>query len=265
LVKYLDEAASGPAEAAQRRFPFPPERLIAAAKESNWIGERFDYLIRNRTAGSAILEVPGRIQFIAQSPKDDGFPFFALSLAHRTTETHQHDADWECLVFVRTANLWDEFAEPLLCRDPFPHDYPDPIPPDFMVLPVVLLRWQVEQIMGELNGMKQTLMEQDRDLLEKPVEDFKKIRDGFFLLRQNTLFLRRRWEFASELADKLTEAFRVFERRYSRDDELVKYSPTLMARVANQQAVLKSVIHDLNIMVLMIESQQKLVSYAASQ
>lgn len=268
LVKYQETADKAPStqnQGSQESLLYGQKSVIDAARESGWIGERFDSFIRNNTAGSAILEAPGSINFIAQAPKDDGFPFFALSLAHRSTETHQRDADWECLLFVRPASLWDDSddsAEALLCRDPFPHDYPEPLSPDFMVLPVVLLRWQVEQIMKELNAMK-TLMEQDQDLITRPVEEFKKIRDTFFVLRQKNLLLHRRWEFASELAGNLMEAFGVIERRYSSEDEVVKYSPTLTASVANQQAILKSVIHDLDTTGSRIESQQKLVSHTA--
>ena len=268
LVKYtetVEEAALTFIRGAQESLLYKQKSLLDAAKESDWIGERFDSFIRNSTAGSAILEAPGSIHFIAQTPKDDGFPFFALSLSHHPTETYNRDADWECLVFVRPGSLWDHSIENLLCRDPFPHDYPDPLLPDFMVLPVVLLRWQVEQIIEGLNDMKETLTVRDRNLLVKPVEEFKEIRDEFFVLRQKNLLLHRRWEFACELAGNLIEAFGVIERRYSSKDEAVSYSPTLMATVANQQAILKSVLHDLDTTGSRIESQQKLVGQCSTR
>ncbi|KAJ6092416.1 hypothetical protein N7467_004385 [Penicillium canescens] len=240
--------------------------LTTAAKTTGYITERFDFFLKNNTAGSAILEDPATgITFIAQTPQDDGYPFFALSLNHRPQESHSRGIDWECLLLVRPSSLWDGSAEPLLCRDPFPHDSPAPIPADLMVLPVVLLSWQVEQIMTEVNEIKRALMAQYRALVigeAVSVEELQRARDELFRLWQKNLFLRRRWDFAQELAGNLLVAFGVLERRYllgSSSGTQGGYSPTLAARVFNQKAILKSVVHDIDTTASRIESQQKLV------
>lgn len=247
--------------------------ITTAAKAAGYITERFDFFLKNDTAGSAILEDPATgITFIAQTPQDDGYPFFALSLNHRPQESHSRGIDWECLLSVRPSSLWHDSAERLLCHDPFPHDSPAPIPPDLMVLPVVLLSWQVEQIMTEVNEIKRALVAQYRVLVigeAVPFEELRRVRDELFRLWQKNLFLRRRWDFAQELAGNLLIAFGVLERRYllgpgSGTHEMVGaqgvYSPTLRVRVSNQKAILKSVIHDIDTTASRIESQQKLVS-----
>ncbi|CAI7567949.1 unnamed protein product [Penicillium palitans] len=247
--------------------------ITTAAKAAGYTTERFDFFLKNDTAGSTILEDPATgITFIAQTPQDDGYPFFALSLNHRPQESHSRGIDWECLLSVRPSSLWHDSAERLLCHDPFPHDSPAPIPPDLMVLPVVLLSWQVEQIMTEVNEIKRALVAQYRVLVigeAVPFEELRRVRDELFRLWQKNLFLRRRWDFAQELSGNLLIAFGVLERRYlfgpgSGTHEMVGaqgvYSPTLRVRVSNQKAILKSVIHDIDTTASRIESQQKLVS-----
>jgi hypothetical protein len=244
--------------------------LISAAKTTGYITERFDFFLKNDTAGSAILEDPATgISFIAQTPQDDGYPFFALSLNHRPHECHSRGIDWECLLLVQPSDLWDDSTEPMLCRDPFPHDSSAPIPADLMILPVLLLSWQVELIMTEINEIKRALMAQYRALVigeSVAVDELRGARDRLFRLWQKNLFLRRRWEFAQELAGNLLVAFGVLERRYLVGSSLGAtqgaYSPTLAARVFNQKAILKSVVHDIDITATRIESQQKLVSFS---
>ncbi|KAJ5636380.1 uncharacterized protein N7484_009693 [Penicillium longicatenatum] len=246
--------------------------ITTAAKAVGYITERFDFFLKNDTAGSAILEDPATgINFIAQTPQDDGYPFFALSLNHRPQESHSRGIDWECLLFVRPSSLWHDSAEHLLCHDPFPHDSPAPIPADLMVLPVVLLSWQVEQIMTEVNDIKRALVAQYRALVIGEIvqlEELRRARDELFRTWQKNLFLKRRWDFAQELAGNLLIAFGLLERRYlhgpgSNYHEMIGaqgvYSPTLMVRVSNQKAILKSVIHDIDTTASRIESQQKLV------
>ncbi len=256
LVKY-SEAADGVAEDSRL---YKQDLLIKTAEERGWIGERFDYFIKNNTAGSAVLDTPDSFSFIAQTPKNDGFPFFAISLTQRFTEAHHHDDDWESLVFVRPASLWDDVVEPMLGRDIFPQDNPYPLKPDFMVLPVVLLRCQVEQITNELNEMKSELETRDPDFTAKRVDDLKVIKHDLFILQKKNFYLHRRRAFASELAENLMEAFGFIARRYLQNDETPEYSPALRARVAIQQANLKNVKDDLVTTASRIESQQKFVS-----
>ncbi|OAL36013.1 hypothetical protein AYO20_04674 [Fonsecaea nubica] len=230
-------------------------RVLKVARNSDWIDEHFDSYVKNNTASSAVFDSPESIRLIAQSPKDDGFPFFSLAFTQRFSETRQCDSDWECLVFFRPAGLWDHHVVPLLTRNPFPHDYPEPLQPDFMVLPVTLLRWQVDDIINELNKDKKSLMNHDRGFGSKSVEEFKSIKKVLFELRQKNFFLSHRRDFARELAETLQETFRAIERRHSSPDETAVYSPSMIARVASQQAMLKSVERDLETTASRIQSQ----------
>lgn len=181
LVEY-DEPVDQP---ISNSVLYKQESVLNAARANGWIGERFDEFTKSNTAGSAFLDTPDGIGFIAQSPRDDGFPFFAISLTQRFTEAYQYDADWESLVFVRPSELWDDHAEPMLGRDPFPHDYPDSFQPDFMILPVVLLRCQVEHITEELSKIKKKLVEQDLDLTTKKVKDLKMMKHSLSDCREH--------------------------------------------------------------------------------
>ncbi|KAH0846598.1 hypothetical protein FOPE_11564 [Fonsecaea pedrosoi] len=229
--------------------------VLQVARNNGWIDEHFDSYVKNNTASSAVFDSPESIRLIAQSPKDDGFPFFSLAFTQRFSETRQYDSDWECLVFFRPAGLWDNQVGPLLTRNPFPHDYPEPLQPDFMVLPVTLLRWQVDDIINELNKTKKSLMNHDRGFGSKPVPELKSIKKVLFELRQKNFFLRHRRDFAREFAETLLETFRAIERRHSSPDETAVYSPSMIARVASQQAMLKSVERDLETTASRIESQ----------
>lgn len=114
--------------------------------------------------------------------------------------------------------------------------------------------------------IKRALMAQCKALVIREavaVEELRRARDELFRLWQNNLSLRRRWDFAQELAGNLLVAFEVLERRYllgSSSGTQGGYSPTLVARVLNQKAILKSVVHDIDTTASRIESQQKLVS-----
>ncbi|KAK7408101.1 hypothetical protein QQX98_009756 [Neonectria punicea] len=220
-----------------------------------WINSRFEVFIDNNTAGSAILETPDSISFVAQTPKDDKLPFFALSLTQNSTESHQRDAEWKCLLFVRPKSRWDSAVEGVLFHDPFPHDYLDPVPPDMMMLPVALLLWQVNQVLREVNGIKERLST-NRDPSMMTIEEPESKRREFFRMREKNLHLRRRWEFASELAKTLIETFGILERRYLTEDDVGGYSPSLTANVVSQQATLKSLIHELDTTHAMMEYQQ---------
>ncbi|KAK7417881.1 hypothetical protein QQZ08_011462 [Neonectria magnoliae] len=253
LVRYPDTADRTPP--TQESLLFKQELFIEAAKKGGWINSRFEVFIDNNTAGSAILETPDSISFIAQTPKDDKLPFFALSLTQNSTESHQRDADWQCLLFVRPKSRWDSAVENVLFRDPFPHDYPDPVPPDMMMLPVTLLIWQVNQILGEVNEMKERL-NTNREPSMMMVEESESKRREFFEMREKNLHLRRRWEFASELAKTLIETFGILERRYSTEDDVGGYSPSLTANVVSQQATLKSLNHELDTTRAMMDYQQ---------
>ena len=125
--------------------------------------------------------------------------------------------------------------EDILCQDLFPHDYVAPVSPDFMFLPVAMLRWQVQQISDELTKIKEEIIRQDEDLVTKDMRDFKNIRTNLFKMRKRHLMLNRRWLFAKELARNLTQCFDMIERRNS-IEEPVAYSTVLRNKPLRMEA-----------------------------
>ena len=195
--------------------------------------------------------------FMAQSPVDDIYPFFSFFLADQYPEGHHRDADWVC-IFLASPELALQEIEDILCRDLFPHDYITPISPDFMFLPVAMLRWQVEQISDELTKMKKDMIKQDEELVTQNMCDFKNIRTSLFHLRKRHFMLNRRWLFAREMAKNLTSCFDRIEKRNS-TEEPVAYSATLRDTVLSHEAFLGSLLHDLDTTPLRIEAQQTMV------
>jgi len=195
-------------------------------------------------------------------------------MASKYLDRYRRDTDWICLFFAGP-NLPLEAVEELLCRDPFPNDYAPPLPPDFMFLPVALLRWQVEQTANGLtdikrdlvsqdeelipkttNGLidiKREIMSQDKDLISKDTHDFKSIRINLFKTRNKLIMLHRRWSFAQELARNLTRCFDRIEKRNS-SVEPVEYSATLRDNVQAQEATLGTLIQDLDVTPLRMEA-----------
>ncbi|KAK7398624.1 hypothetical protein QQX98_011984 [Neonectria punicea] len=232
--------------------------LIETATEYAWTGERFKFFFKNRTAGSAVLESTESISFIAQTPTDDDYPYFCVSVADKYTDGYQRDSDWVSLVLTGP-DLPKEAVESLLTSENFPHDYPELRYLDFMFLPAVLLRWQVEQITTELNSIKAKIMK-DAVLLSSTINDAKDIRNNVFEMRRNHHMLHRRWIFARELADNLVRCFNKIERRNCSETNVVKYSATLREMVQAQDDILKTLLHDLDATVPRIEAQQTTVS-----
>ncbi|KPM38527.1 hypothetical protein AK830_g8045 [Neonectria ditissima] len=219
--------------------------LIEITTEYGWTGERFRFFFKNSTAGSAVLESTESISFIAQTPTDDDYPYFCISVADKYTDGYQRDSDWVSLILTGP-DLPKEVIESLLTSESFPHDYPELRYLDFMFLPAVLLRWQVEQITTNLNSIKAKIMKQDAVLLSSTINDAKNIRNNVFEMRRNHLMLHRRWTFARELADNLVRCFDKVEKRNSSETNMVKYSATLREMVEAQDDILKTLLHDLD-------------------
>lgn len=88
--------------------------------------------------------------------------------------------------------------------------------------------------------------------------NFKDIRTNLFQMRKSHLMLNRRWLFARELAKNLAKCFERIEMRMS-VEEPVAYSVTLKNDVLSQEAILGSLLHDLETTPMMIEAQQRMV------
>lgn len=193
-------------------------------------------------------------------------------MTNKYLEGHQRDADWVCLFFAGP-NFPLEAVESLLCRDPFPNDY---APPDFMFLPVALLRWQVEQTTDGLTDIKREIMSQDEKLISKTTNglidikremmkqgeenthDFESIRINLFKMRNKHIMLHRRWLFAQELAGNLKWCFDRIEKRNSLVGP-VEYSATLRGNVQAQKSILGTLLHDLDMTPPRMEAQQTMV------
>ncbi|KAF7551233.1 hypothetical protein G7Z17_g5169 [Cylindrodendrum hubeiense] len=211
------------------------------------------------TTGSAVLESKENISFIAQAPTDDDYPYFCVSVADKYSNGYQRDADWVSLVFTGP-DLPRDKVESLLGSENFPHDYPELRYLDFMLLPIVLLRWQVEQITAELNFIKARIMKQDIILLSSTIENARDIRNNVFGMRRNHVMLQRRWTFARELADNLIRCFGKIEKRNSTENNPIKYSGGLRDTVQAQDDILKILLHDLDTTLSRIQAQQTTVS-----
>ncbi|OCL03571.1 hypothetical protein AOQ84DRAFT_302541 [Glonium stellatum] len=249
---------------------YKQESLLQTAADYGWTNERFRFFIKNNTAGSAVIESTESISFIAQTPRDDNYPFFSFSISDKCLEGHQRNPDWVCLFFAGSDTDLD-VVESVLCRDPFPNDYVAPLSPDFMILPVALLRWQVDQITAGLTALKDKIREQDEVLLKNMnfktartnMFQFKSIRMNFFQMRQMHWMLHRRWSFAQEFAGNLTKCFDRIEKRNS-DDGPVAYSAILRDTVQSQEAILGTLLNDLDSTPLRMDTQQTMLDNQTS-
>ncbi|KAH7144415.1 hypothetical protein B0J13DRAFT_44321 [Dactylonectria estremocensis] len=229
--------------------------IIRVATDHGWVGDRFKFFVENNTTGSATIESTENISFIAQSPADDDYPYFCVSVTDKYTNGYQRDADWVSLVLTDLGMPRAE-VESLLVKESFPHDYPELRYLDFMLLPIVLLRWQVEQITTELNSIKNKIMKQDNTLLSSTIENAMEIRNHVFGMRRHHVMLHRRWTFAREFADNMVRCFNKIEKRNSRENNMVAYSSSLRDAVQTQDDILKILLYDLNTTLSRIQAQQ---------
>lgn len=189
-------------------------------------------------------------------------------MADKYTNGYQRDADWVALVFSNQGLPRGE-VESLLVNDKFPHDYPDLRYLDFMLLPVVLLRWQVEQITTRLTFIKAEIMNQDKNLVSPTqdenlvfptIEKVSDMRNKVFKMQQSHVMLHRRWTFARELTDNLARCFDKIEKRNSKENNVMEYSATFRDIVQAQDDILKTLLHDLDTTLSRIQAQQTNVS-----
>jgi hypothetical protein len=199
--------------------------------------------------------------FVVQTPSDDeDYYFFSLSLTDKHSERHhQRDTDWVCLFFAGPG-LSRGKVESLLCDESFPHDFAEPLSPDFMFLPVALLCWQVQQAKHELTEINREIQNQDEKLMTtmnwRGVES---IRSALFKMEKSYWMLRRRYLFVQEMARNLLLCFERIEKRGSSEDEPAKYSASLLGRVQAQEATLKYFQHDMDATPLRMKAQQRRV------
>ncbi|GLB10785.1 hypothetical protein AtubIFM57258_007195 [Aspergillus tubingensis] len=167
----------------------------------------------------------------------------------------QKEIDWVCIIFShRGLDL-----ELLLSRDPFPTDY-GLLPPDFMILPVSFLRWQVEGIVEELETLTRNVTGEEAKLhWASQLLDLDAVRRRIFELGEVHLALRRRWLFNQELAANLLRYFDFLECTTSTYESKPSYSEILRRRVQMDEHVCKCLEYELQAVPLKIESQRNMI------
>jgi len=198
-----------------------------------------------------------------QTPDDD-LPFFTLSMCEIHAEGRQRGSDWVCLFFIGP----DIKLESLLRETAFPSDY-GPLFPDFMFLPVCILKNEVEQVGRELKELKKHVLKGDDRLLSRDPADLDRVKNELFGLGKTHLKLRDRWLFAKGLAENLVKCFGEIARLQGNDiggsssssssRSKTTYSKILMQRVETQIAMSDILQLDLDAIPPKIKQQHKTV------
>jgi hypothetical protein len=146
-------------------------------------------------------------------------------------EGRQQGSDWVCLLFIGPGI----HLESLLSENSFPSDYA-PLFPDFMFLPVCILKNEVEQVGRELKKLKKLVLEGEDRVLYKDPGELDHVKNGLFGLEKTYLKLRDRWLFGKGLAENLAKCFGEISRLQGKDDGGSKaiYSKILTQRVETQ-------------------------------
>ena len=244
--------------------------LLKAAKEKGWISKSFESFMRNRTTGSTVQESADSIYCIAQTPQDDTLPFFSLCLSSHSDMGYERVPDWNCLVFLGPpsaegrSKLDANVLKELLTLDLFPGDYPPPLSPDMMILPLSLLRWQIDEISAGITELKQGLPDADDELLRVPSFDMKYMKTTkilLFKLRRLHGMLHQRYVFAQELAANIERSFHKLKNRSNNLTEgiAIEYSETLKEALKTQIFNLETLKHDIKTAPKRIEAQYIMV------
>ncbi|PMD46971.1 hypothetical protein L207DRAFT_522437 [Hyaloscypha variabilis F] len=234
---------------------------VDTAAEARWINSEFGSFIQKGTVGSAVLTETGDISLIVQTPDDD-LPFLTLSMREIHTEGRQRRSDWVCLFFIGP----DIDLESLLHETVFPSDY-SPLSPDFMFLPVRILKNEVEQVGRELKELKKLVLKGDDRLLSKDLASLDCVKNELFELGKTHLKLRDRWLFAKGLAENLVKCFSEIARLQEKDigsnssssGSKATYSKILMQRVETQMAMSDILQLDLDAIPPKIKQQHKTI------
>ncbi|TAQ89072.1 hypothetical protein B7494_g2585 [Chlorociboria aeruginascens] len=123
------------------------DAILRTAEAAGWIHGEFIGFVEKGTMGSAVLKGKHNISIIMQTP-GDSLPFITLSMSELQTEGSQRRIDWVCLLFAASEIDLEFF----LREESFPSDY-SPLTPDYMFLPVCILKWQMEQVDAEVSIM----------------------------------------------------------------------------------------------------------------
>lgn len=133
-----------------------------------------------------------------------------------------------------------------------------------IILPLSLLRWQINKISAGITELKQGLTDVDDELLRVPSFDMKYMKTTkilLFKLRRLHRLLHQRYVFAQELAANIE---RSFDKLKNRSDNLaegiaIEYSETLKEALKTQMFNLETLKHDIKTAPKRIEAQYIMV------
>jgi hypothetical protein len=247
--------------------------IVSTAVESGWVNSEFATNIKKGNAGSAVLMEKGnisrgiRLSFSLcavqteilniglnfQTP-NDRLPFITLSISELHRPGRQRGSDWVCLLFTGPG----VDLEWLLSEHPFPSDYAS-LFPDFMFLPVSILRQEVERVGAGLMKLKEDVLEKHGEVLSSDPADLGDTKKTLFELDRTYLELQERWKFGQVLAANLTKCFGEIVRLQTKDIDKLKYSKTLLQQVETQITLSNMAQQELDAIPSKLNQQHRMV------
>ncbi|KAK4233674.1 hypothetical protein C8A03DRAFT_38605 [Achaetomium macrosporum] len=243
------------------------EFLLKAAKAAGWITTVFETFMENHTTGSAFSESSDGLNFMAQTPHDDMFPFFSLSLSAHHGYGYENAPDWTAIIFLGPSpkrELDIGVLSSLLSHEKYPDDFPPSLSPDLMVLAVALMRYQVTETASEVAKMRRDILEVDEQLLDPKVykmERLRKVKARLFALRRTQGSLYQRHLFTAELASNLGKTFEALRKRGrgELEDRLIQYPSVLREAVQALSFILETLEYEVKVAAPRIEAQQTML------
>ncbi|KAH7138764.1 hypothetical protein B0J11DRAFT_23582 [Dendryphion nanum] len=239
--------------------------LLKAAKNAHWISNVFETFIANHTVGSAVRESNNGLSFMIQTPHDDILPFFSLSLASHHGYGYENAPDWTALVFLGPSSpehkLDIKVLSDLLDHEVYPSDYSPSLSPDLMILPVILMRYQVNEIATGVAAMRKGILKVDKDLLNSKIykmKEMRRVKARLFDLRRTQGSLHQRYLFAKELASNLEQTFEILRMKVTNEpgEPFIEYSESLIEAVQAHSFILGTLKHEVTTASPRIEAQQ---------
>lgn len=246
---------------------YQQKSLLEAAKATGWISTLFQTFMDNHTTGSVVREYSTGLNFLAQTPHDDEFPFFSVSLSAHHGYGYENAPDWTALIFLGSSQRYKfdmDILLGLLDHELYPDDFPASLSPDLMILAVVFMRYQVNEIANGVTKMRGEILNVDDNLLDPTMYMMKRLRHiktRLFGLRRLQGALDQRHRFAVELAATLEKTFETLRKRGK--DELegssTEYSVALKDAVQGLSFILETLKHEVAVASPRIEAQQTMV------
>ena len=210
---------------------------------------------------------------MAQTPYDDEFPFFSVSLSAHHGYGYENAPDWTAIIFLGPSSKYkldiDVFLG-LLDHELYPDDFPTSLSPDLMILAVILTQYQVNGITKGVARMRGEILKVDGDLLNPKMYKMKRLRQvktQLFALRRLQGSLDQRHRFAVELASNLEKTFETLRKRGrgKLEEPSTEYSGLLKEAVQTLSFILETLEHEVTVASPRIEAQQTMVRMNMSQ